>query len=102
MTYEDSFYASTGRILLIKCYYQLNDEMPLISCCMSLTQFLNRSKDFTKQRVENNLHFIKYVKTLQKHRLEKDRSYFKKLYSKVKDSTVVEKEWLLKKIEDLY
>ncbi len=102
VTYEDSFYASTGRILLIKCYYELNDEMPLISCCMSLTQFLNRSKDFTKQRVENNLHFIKYVKTLQKHRLENDRSYFKKLYTKVKDSTVVEKEWLLKKIEELY
>jgi len=102
VTYEDSFYASSGRILLIKCYYQLNDEMPLMSCCMSLAQFLNRSKDFTKQRVENNLHFIKYVKILQKHRLENDRNYFNKLYAKVKESTVVEKEWLLKKIEDLY
>jgi hypothetical protein len=69
---------------------------------MSLTQFLNRSKDFTKQRVENNLHFTKYVKTLQKHRLANDRSYFKKLYSKVKDSTVVEKEWLLKKIAVMF
>jgi hypothetical protein len=102
VTYEDSFYASSGRILLIKCYYELNDEMPLISCCLSLSQFLNRSKEFTKQRIENNLHFIKYVKMLQKHRLENDRLYFKKLYQKLNASSVVEKEWLLKKIEELY
>ncbi|MCE2963247.1 MAG: tetratricopeptide repeat protein [Chitinophagales bacterium] len=102
VTYEDSFYASTGRILLIKCYYELNDEMPLQSCCGSLAQFYNRSKEFTKQLVENNLHFIKYVKMLQKHRLERDRSYFKKLHQKVSESMVVQKEWLLKKIEELY
>lgn len=102
VSYKHSFYASIGRILLIKCYYELNDEMPLISCCLSLSQFINRSKEFTKQRVENNLHFIKYVKMLQKHRLENDKPYFKRLYQKVNDSTVVEKEWLLKKIEELY
>jgi len=102
VTYEHSVYASMGRILLIKCYYELNDEMPLISCCVSLTQFLNRSKEFTKQRVENNLHFIKYVKILQKHRLDNDLNYFKKLYQKVKESTVVEKEWLLAKIVELF
>jgi hypothetical protein len=102
VTYEDSFYASNGRILLIKCYYELNDEMPLLSCCASLAQFINRNKEFTKQRVENNLHFIKHVKMLQKHRLERDRSYFKKLHQKVSESMVVQKEWLLKKIEELY
>ena len=102
VTYEDSFYASTGRILLIKCYYELNDEMPLLSCCGRLTQFYNRSKEFTKQLVENNLHFIKYVKILQKHRLENNKAYFKKLHQKVSESNVVQKEWLLKKIEDLY
>lgn len=102
VTYEDSFYASSGRILLIKCYFELNDEMPLLSCCGSLTQFYNRSKEFTKQRVENSLHFIKYVKILQKHRLENNKAYFKKLHQKVSESNVVQKEWLLKKIEDLY
>ena len=102
VTYEGSFYASSGRILLIKCYYELNDEMPLQSCCGSLTQFYNRSKEFTKQLVENNLQFIKYVKMLQKHRLENDRQYFKRLHQKVSESNVVQKEWLLKKIEELY
>jgi hypothetical protein len=102
VTYEDSFYASSARNLLIKCYYELNDEMPLLSCCGSLTQFYNRSKDFTKQRIENNLHFIKYVKILQKHRLENNRAYFKKLHQKVNESNLVQKEWLLKKIEALY
>lgn len=102
VTYEDSFYASNGRILLLKCYYEVNDELPLQSCCQSLTQFLNRNKEFTRQRIDNHLHFIKYLKLLQKHRLDGDRKYFKSLYQKVNDSTVVQKEWLLKKIEELY
>jgi len=101
VSYEDSFYASTGRILLIKCYYELNDELPLLSSCGSLSQFLHRNKEFTKQRVENNLHFIKYVKTLQNNRLSGTKDYFRKLKLKVSDSTVVQKEWLLKKIEEL-
>lgn len=101
VSYEDSFYASTGRILLIKCYYELNDEMPLISCCGSLSQFLHRNKDFTKQRIENNLHFIKFVKTIQNNRLKINKSYFKNLKEKIESSTVVEKDWLLKKIDEI-
>lgn len=101
VSYEDSFYASTGRILLIKCYYELNDEMPLISCCGSLSQFLHRNKVFTKQRIENYLHFIKYVKTIQNNRLKNNRAYFKNLKEKVQNSTVVEKDWLIKKIEEI-
>lgn len=101
VNYEHPFYASAGRMLLIKCYFELNDEMPLLSCCSSLTQFLMRNKEFTKQRIENNLHFIKYVKIVQKHRLKRDKKYFKQLYEKVNLSTVVEKEWLLKKINEL-
>ena len=75
--------------------------MPLLSCCNSLAQFLNRSKEFTAQRIENNLHFIKYVKSLQNNRLKNNKTNFKKLKERIETSTVVEKEWLLKKINEL-
>jgi hypothetical protein len=101
VTYEDSFYASSARILLIKCYYELNDEMPLVSCCASLNQFLRRSKDFTKQRVENNLHFIQFVKTLQNNRLKNSKTLFRNILSKIDTSTVVEKDWLKQKIHEI-
>ena len=101
VTYEDAFYASTARILLIKCYYELNDEMPLVSCCASLNQFLRRSKDFTKQRVDNNLHFIQFVKSLQNNRLKSNKSLFKNLMAKIEKSTVVEKEWLKQKVNEM-
>lgn len=101
VSYEDSFYATSGRLLLIKCYYELNDEMPLVSCCGSLSQFLHRNKDFTKLWIENNLHFIKFVKTIQNNRLKINKSYFKNLKEKIESSTVVEKDWLLKKIDEI-
>jgi hypothetical protein len=102
VTYEDAFYASSARILLIKCYYELNDEMPLISCCASLLQFLKRSKDFTKQRIDNNIHFIQLVKNLQTNRLKNNAQLFKRLYEKIDKSSVVEKEWLKQKVTAIW
>lgn len=101
VTYEDSFYASSARILLIKCYYELNDEMPLVSCCASLNQFLRRSKDFTKQRVDNNLHFIQFVKSLQNNRLKNNKTLFRNLLERIDKSTVVEKDWLKQKVSEI-
>lgn len=101
VTYEDPFYASSARILLIKCYFVLDDTNPLLSCCSSLNQFLNRNKSFTPQRIENYLHFIKFIKSIHNHRLSGNKKYYKQLIEKIKQSTVVEKEWLLSKIETL-
>jgi hypothetical protein len=99
VTYEDSFYASTARILLIKCNYELNDEYSLIYNCQSLFQFLNRNKLFTKERVTSNLKFINYVKRIQNKRLNSSNSYYKNLRKTIEESTVIEKKWLLEKID---
>jgi len=101
VTYEDSFYASTARILLIKCNYELNDEFSLIYNCQSLFQFLNRNKLFTKERVTSNLKFINYVKRIQNKRLSNSSTYYKNLKKTIEGSTVIEKKWLLEKIEQL-
>lgn len=101
VTYEDPFYASTARILLIKCYFELNDTLPLLSCCSSLNQFFHRNKSFTPQRIENNLHFIKFIKSIHNHRLSGNIKYYKQLKSKILLTTVVEKDWLISKIDEL-
>lgn len=101
VTYEDAFYATSARILLIKCYFELSDTQPLISCCSSLIQYLKRSKSFTKQRIENIRAFVKYTKLIQKNRLHQNQSYFKKLGSKIADIQTMEKEWLTGKCEEL-
>jgi hypothetical protein len=68
VTYEDSFYASTWYdILLIKCYYELNDEMPLAELLCQLGSSLSiEVRSSPNSVVENNLHFIKHVKMLAK------------------------------------
>jgi hypothetical protein len=101
VTYEDAFYASTARILLVKCYFELNDELPLTSCCASLTQYLNRNKEFTKQRIDNNIGFIRYVRTIQTNRLKNNKAFFQKLLDKIQESAVVEKEWLKQKVHQI-
>jgi hypothetical protein len=101
VTYEDSFYASTARILLIKCNYELNDEFSLIYNCQSLFQFLNRNKLFIKERVTSNLKFINYVKRIQNKRLSNSSTYYKNLKKTIEGSTVIEKKWLLEKIDQL-
>lgn len=101
VTYEDAFYASTARILLIKCYYELNDEMPFQSYCASLLQFLKRSKDFTKQRVENNMHFISFVRKLQNQRLKANKQTLNKMKTSIESSSTIEKDWLLKKLSEI-
>jgi hypothetical protein len=99
VTYEDSFYASTARILLIKCNYELNDEYSLIYNCQSLFQFFNRIKLFTKDRVKSYVKFINYVKRIQNKRLNSSNSYYKNLRKTIEESTVIEKKWLLEKID---
>lgn len=101
VTYDDAFYAASARTLLIKCYFELNDEMPLMSCCLSLLKFLDRNKELTKQRVDNIMGFIRHVKTLQKNRLKNNPKYFEKLVEKIELSSVIEKDWLKKQAEKL-
>lgn len=101
VTYEDSFYASTARILLIKCNYELNDEYSLIYNCQSLFQFLNRNKLFTKERITSYLKFVNYVKRIQNKRLSNSNTYYKNLKKTIQESSVVEKKWLMEKIDQL-
>jgi hypothetical protein len=85
----------------VKCYFELNDELPLTSCCASLTQYLNRNKEFTKQRIDNNIGFIRYVRTIQTNRLKNNKAFFQKLLDKIQESAVVEKEWLKQKVHQI-
>ncbi len=101
VTYEDAFYASSARILLIKCYYELNDEFPLMSYCASLMQYLHRNKEFTKARIEYIIQFIKFVKSLQNNRLKNSKEFFKKMSKKISESSSLEKDWLILKLAEI-
>jgi len=98
VTYEDSFYAITARILLLKSYYELEDEIPLLSCCYSLNFFLIRNKTFTKQRVDNYKNFLFYTKKIFKNRLKGNKKFMQALKLKIEQESMVEKDWLIEKV----
>jgi hypothetical protein len=98
VTYEDAFYAITARILLLKSYFELEDETPLMSCCYSLNFFLMRNNTFTKQRIDNYKKFLYYTKKIFKNRLKGNKKFMKSLKLKMEQVSMVEKDWLIEKV----
>jgi hypothetical protein len=101
ITYDDIWYNLNGRSLLIAAYYELNEFDPLESLLNSYKVFINREKLLQKSRKKIFLDFIKYTSKLMK--LTKyDQDKLKKLKHELLDTPgVVNKPWLLEKIDAL-
>jgi hypothetical protein len=101
INYDDIWYNLNGRSLLIAAYYELNEFDPLESLLNSYKVFINREKLLQKSRKKIFLDFIKYTSKLMK--LTKyDQDKLKKLKHELLDTPgVVNKPWLLEKIDAL-
>lgn len=98
VNYNDVWYNLNARTLLLAAYYELDEIDPLYSQMDAFTNFLRREKSLN-QRKGRYLNFISYLKRLvnsygdtQKIQTIKDKL--------VGDSEVVNKPWLLEKIEE--
>ena len=100
VNYDDIWYNINSKILLLATYYELNEIEPLFSSIDSYTAFLRREKSLDNTRKQRHLNFttnLKKIINFQDQRLK---------LSKVKESiidskTIVNKEWLLEKIDAL-
>lgn len=98
VNYNDIWYNLNARTLLLAAYYELDEIDPLYSQMDAFTNFLRREKSLN-QRKGRYLNFISYLKRLvnsygdtQKIQTIKDKLQ--------EDSEVVNKPWLLEKIEE--
>ncbi len=101
INYDDVWYNINGRSLLIAAYYELQEIDALESLLNSYKAFINREKLLQKSRKKIFLDFIKYTSKLMK--LSKhDKEKLKKLKKDLIETPgVVNKPWLLEKIDAL-
>jgi hypothetical protein len=97
--YTEVFQALLSRTLLLLSYYELNETESLESLLSSFKLYLDREKTWTKQRKTQYYNLIKFLKTLSKTENSKEK-LFKLKEDVTATSAVVNKAWLLEKIEE--
>ena len=100
VNYEDIWYNVNSKVLLFATYYELNELDVLMTSSESFRTFLRREKDVQNVRMNRYLTFVKYLTKLvnNKHRKDKVAKIKNQLDS---DKALVNKQWLLEKIDEL-
>jgi hypothetical protein len=87
--------------MLIATYYELDEIEPLMSLLTSFSVYLRRSKSLTAARKEHYHNLIKYMRSLIRTPVQ-DKKALKELRKKVESTErVVNKSWLLSRIDEL-
>jgi len=97
---EDIHYALNARTLLVAVYFELKEFDALISTIDSFRVFLNRTKILNKDRINNFKNYLKYAKRIAFLETS-DKTKIDKNYKEVKAKRMVNKQWILEKIQEL-
>ncbi|MEM6395879.1 MAG: hypothetical protein AAF741_05995 [Bacteroidota bacterium] len=96
--FSDLSYALGARAMLIKIYYELDEDDPLHALFSSFYIYLLRNKQITKATKDAYLDFIKFTKRLDR---SKSREALQKLRTRVEQSRSLNaRSWLLERIDD--
>lgn len=100
VAYDEMFTSLGAKTLLLKTYYELDEEEALFSLIDSFRAFLKRRQNIAYHRT-NYLHFLKYVQQLVKiPKNDKERLY--SLFQSIQNTKeIVDKVWLLEKLRGL-
>ncbi|HMQ08262.1 MAG TPA: hypothetical protein PKC30_13245 [Saprospiraceae bacterium] len=100
VNYDDIFYNLDSRILLIACYYELDEYDVMESQINSLNMFLRRNKTLSRDRKNIYLNYLKYVKKLSRINFN-DKVKLVELKTDLENEAgVVNKSWILEKIQE--
>lgn len=97
VVFDDVFYNTEARMLLLRTYYELNENDAFEALAVSFATYLKRSKLVAPEKAERCLQFIKLLQRL--HKLLKTDTKALNLLKKKIDSTtgLMNKTWLLDK-----
>jgi len=99
--YEDPSYNRNSKILLLLTYYELEEFDSLTSLLSSFDLYLRRNKSIPENRKTPYFNLIKFLRSLVRIS-NTDEPGLQKLRKKVEATeSIVNKEWLLEKIDEL-
>ncbi len=101
VNYDDIFYNLDSRILLIACYYELEELDVMESQINSFLMFIRRNKTLSRDVKGNYKNYLKYVKKLSRININ-DKSKILEIKLELQDKPgVVSKGWILDKLKEL-
>lgn len=99
---KDANYQLTGRSLLLRSYYELNETKPLKTLIAACKKFIGRQKILAPATVEANRNFYNFIAELVRHKDKSTPDSTEVLAQQLQNySTIVHREWCLNKIEEL-
>lgn len=99
--YEDLAYNLNSKMILIAVYYETDELEPLYSLFDSFRTYLNRHNEISADRKTLYLNFIRFTKRISNVKPGASQQ-IKKIQKEVdEEKAVINKKWLLEKIEEL-
>lgn len=106
--YTDVYYSTDARVMLLKMYYDLEEDVALLSLCNSFKAFILRDKKLSVYQSKSYQNLIRFTKKLfllkeQKNYLKTELFEHKKarLSKQINSANIANKQWVLKKWEML-
>jgi hypothetical protein len=107
--FSDLFYQLGSKSILLRCYYELEDEASFLSHCEAFTKLLLRNKTISDYQRKVHLNLILYTRKafrLMLRKMENRKNVSKKEIEKLKDKIAGVKQinnlpWLLEKLNEL-
>ncbi len=101
LDYEDIWYNLNAKAILIAAYYELDEMVALDNLLSSFRIFVTRKKNVSKEKRKSCLNLIRFTKKLSQL-LPSEKVKLEKLKKDIlAEKGVVNKQWLLEKIEEL-
>ncbi len=99
--YNDIFYQLDSKTTLLKTYYELGEELPMLSLKDSFRVLLQRKRAISPQQRQNYLNLLKLTLRLFKADVG-DKQRLNALKKEIEETAnVADKSWLLEKVEEL-
>ncbi|MGB1241857.1 MAG: hypothetical protein ACPG49_05010 [Chitinophagales bacterium] len=90
-----------AKSILLKSYYELEEEEALLSLTHSFATYIRRNKVLSDKNKRNYLNMIKFIKKMGKLRKGEIRKAKRLLQTLNETSNVMEKQWLVRKIKEI-
>lgn len=99
--YDDPSYNRNSKVMLLLTYYELQETESLISLFASFELYLRRNKDIPEARKVPYLNLIKFLRSLTRLTHGDEKSLMKLRQKIAETEGVVNKGWLLEKVDQL-
>jgi len=101
LEFLDPFYQLGYKLLQLKIFYQQGDVDSFFTFAKTFQTYINRQKGIPEERLMAYYNFVKLLKQLFRIKIQ-EKYNLEEIYTDIHEaSPIIEKEWLLKKWEEL-